>query len=221
MYYCEKCGVHVAGSPPCCPLCQGPLTGEADPDSDVYPDLPFAAAPHQLLVRLLILASVAAGVVCAAVLLCLPQYSVAALSGMAGLASGWLTVGIAVKKRGKPLKAVFWQVCVLSGICLAWDYGTGFRGWSLDFVLPALYTCTMLAMALIARLLHLRSSDYLLYLILNILLGLVPLLLLLRGALRVVYPAVICAAVSTVFLAALILFEGPALRDELLRRLHL
>jgi len=188
---------------------------------DVYPDIPFTGKPHQLLFRLLALATVIAVVVCAAVLLCLPEYRVAALSGMAGLASGWLTVGIAVKKRGKPLKAVFWQVCVLSILVLAWDYGTGRRGWSLDFVLPILYTCTMLAMALIARLLHLRASDYLLYLVMNILLGLVPLLLLLCGVLRVIYPAVICAAVSTIFLAALVLFEGPALKNELLRRLHL
>jgi len=177
--------------------------------------------PHQLLFRLLILGTVTAMVACAAVLFCLPEHGVAALSGIAGLASGWLTVGVAVKKRGKPLKAVFWQVCVLSILVLAWDYGTGYRGWSLDFVLPVLYTCTMFAMALIARILHLRASDYLLYLVLNILLGLIPLVLLLCGVLRVVYPAVISAAVSTIFLAALILFEGHALKGELMRRFHL
>jgi len=181
----------------------------------------LAGKPHQLLLRLLALGTVIAVVGCAAVLLCLPEHRVAALSGIAGLTSGWLTVGIAVKKRAKPLKAVFWQVCVFSILILAWDYGTGWRGWSLNYVLPILYTCTMLAMAVIARLLHLRSSDYLLYLLLNILLGLVPIILMLCGALRVVYPVVICAAVSVVFLAALILFEGPALKDELLRRLHL
>jgi len=156
-----------------------------------------------------------------AVLLCLPEHRVAALSGLAGLASGWLTVGIAVKKRAKPLKAVFWQICVLSILALAWDYGTGWRGWSLDYVLPILYICTLLAMAVIAGVLHLDPSDCLLYLVLNILLGLVPLVLLLTGTLRVVYPAMICAAVSLILLAVLILFEGHALKSELLRRLHL
>ncbi|WP_298029535.1 DUF6320 domain-containing protein [uncultured Dysosmobacter sp.] len=221
MRYCEKCGVHVIGSPPCCPLCQGPLTGEADGNGNVYPDIPFAGRPHQLLFRLLALGTVIAMVLCTAAFLCLPEHRVAALSGIAGLASGWLTVGIAFKKRGRPLKAVFWQVCVLSILVLAWDHGMGWRGWSLNYVLPVLYTCTMLAMAVIARLLHLRPSDYLLYLLLNILLGLIPLVLLLCGLLRTVYPAVICAAVSVIFLAVLILFEGPALKGELLRRLHL
>ena len=219
MYTCEKCGVQVVGAPPCCPLCQGPLTGEPEPD--VYPDIPLTKSPNQFLIRLFALATVIAVVVCIAVLLCFPTHRVAALSCMAGLGSGWLAVGIAVRKRGKPLKAVFWQVCVLSLLALAWDYGTGRRGWSLDFVLPILYTCTIIAMAVIARRLRLGASDYLLYLVLNILLGLVPLILLLCGVLGVAYPAVICAAVSVIFLAALILFEGPALKGELLRRLHL
>jgi len=219
VYYCEKCGVHVLGSAPHCPLCQGPLTGDAS--EEVYPNIPLTEKPHQLLFRLLVLASVAAAVLCVAVLFCWPGAHVAALSVLAGLASGWLTVGIAVKKRGKPLKAVFWQVCVLSLLMLAWDYGTGWRSWSVDFVLPILYTCTMLAMAVIARVLRLGPSDYLLYLVLNILLGLVPLVLLLTGALGVAYPAVVCAAVSVILLAALMLFQGPALRGELLRRLHL
>lgn len=221
MYTCEKCGVRVIGSPPCCPLCQGPLTGEPGPSGDVYPDVIHAAMPHALLFRLLILAVVTAVAVCGAVLFCLPGASVAALSAMAGVASGALTVGIAVKKLGKPLKAVFWQLCLLSLLCVAWDFGTGFRGWSLDYVLPALYTCTMLAVGLVTKLLHMRVSDYMLYLVMNILLGLLPLLLLVCGALRVSYPAVICAAVSVVLLTALILFEGPALREELRRRLHL
>ncbi len=221
MRYCEKCGVRILGSPPCCPLCQGLLTGEADGTGDVYPDIPFSGNLHQLLFRLLALGTVIAGVVCLAVLLCLPEHRVASLSGLAGLASGWLMVRIAVKKRGKPLKSVFWQVCLISVLVLAWDHGTGRRGWSLNYVLPILYTCTMLAMAVIARVLRLRPADCLLYLVLNILLGLIPLALLLCGVLRAVYPAVICAAVSVIFLAVLILFEGPALKGELLRRLHL
>lgn len=221
MYTCEKCGVRVIGSPPCCPLCQGPLTGEPGPGGDVYPDVSHTAMPYALLFRLLVLVVVTAVVVCGAVLFCLPRSNVAALCTMAGVASGALSVGLAVKKLGKPLKAVFWQLCLLSLLCVAWDFGTGFRGWSLDYVLPALYTCTMLAVGLITKLLHMRVSDYMLYLVLNILIGLIPFVLLLCGALRVAYPAVICAAVSVVFLTVLILFEGPALREELRRRLHL
>jgi len=221
MQYCEKCGVHVLGTPRGCPLCQGPLSGEPDPAENVYPDIPLFGRLHAPLLRLLILISVIAAAACAAVLLCAPQYGWAALSVLAGLGSGWLTLWIAVRKRKKPFKAVFWQVCSLSLLAVAWDHGTGFSGWSLDFVLPILYACTMLAMAVTARLLHFQIQDYLVYLMMDILLGMLPLVLLLCGVIRVVYPAAVCVAVSLTLLAVLILFEGPALKGELLRRLHL
>lgn len=221
MRYCEKCGVHVLGTLRSCPLCQGPLGGEPDPAEDVFPPVPLLGRLHAPLLRLLVLLTVTGAAACGAVLLCTPRYGWAALSVLAGLASGWLTVGIAINKRKKPFKAVFWQICSLSLLAVAWDWGTGFSGWSLDFVLPVLYACTMLAMTVIARLLRLQVQDYLVYLMMDILLGLLPLLLLLRGTVRVVYPAAVCVAVSLVLLAVLVLFEGPALRGELRRRLHL
>lgn len=221
MQYCDKCGVHVMGTLQSCPLCQGPLSGKPDPMGDVYPNIPLSGRLYAPLLRLLILASVIAAAICVAVLLIWPRFQWAALAVLAGLSSGWLTVGIAVKKRKKPFQAVFWQICALSLLAVAWDVGTGFLGWSLDFVLPILYACTMLAMTVAARILRLQGQDYLVYLVMDILLGLLPLLLLLCGALRVVYPTAVCVAVSLVLLAVVILFEGPALKGELLRRLHL
>ncbi len=221
MRYCEKCGVRVLGTLRSCPLCQGFLSGEPDPAENVYPDIPLSGKLSAPLLRLLFLAAAAAAAVCGAVVLSVPRYSWLALSILAGLGSGCLSVGIAVLKRKKPFNAVFWQICILSLLAAAWDYGTGFRGWSLDFVLPILYACTMLAMAVTARLLRLQVQDYLVYLVMDILLGLLPLLLLLSGALRVAYPSAVCVAVSLILLAVLVLFEGPALKGELLRRLHL
>lgn len=221
MQFCDKCGVHVIGTLRSCPLCQGPLSGEPDPSEDVYPHIPLSSRLYAPLLRALILASAIAAASCVAALLIWPRFRWAALAVLAGLGSGWLTVGIAVKKRKKPFQAVFWQICALSLLTVAWDLGTGFLGWSLDFVLPILYACTMLAMTVTARILHLQVQDYLVYLVMDILLGLLPLLLLLCGALRVVYPAAVCVAVSLALLAALVLFEGPALKGELLRRLHL
>jgi len=177
--------------------------------------------PYRRLLRILALVSVAAALVCMAVLFWLPGWRAAALSALAGLLSGWLAVGVAVKKRGRPLKTIFWQTCLLSALMLAWDRAGGWRGWSVDFALPILYICTMIAMAAVARVLRLRPSEYLMYLVLDILLGLFPLVLLLLGAVQVICPSAICAAVSVLLLAGLILFEGPALRGELARRSHL
>ena len=58
-------------------------------------------------------------------------------------------------------------------------------------------------------------------LILNILLGLIPLILLLTGAVHTVYPSLVCVVVSVIYLSALILFAGNALKEEWIRRMHL
>lgn len=220
MLYCKKCGVHIAGEARRCPLCQGELSGTPE-EADCFPELPVRTAAFDLLLRLLALGSVAMTAICVAVNFSFPGRGWWSAFVAAGLASAWLTIGIAVWKRRRPLKAVFWLVCALSLLALAWDYGTGGRGWAIDFVLPILYTCTMVAMTAAARLLHLRPQDYLLYLSLSVLFGIIPVILLACGALAVIYPSVICAVVSVISLAALLLFERNAMWDELVRRLHL
>ena len=220
MQYCEKCRAQILGEKQMCPLCQGELTG-APEGEDSFPRAPLRLAPHRLLLRLLALGSVAAVVVCAAVDFSFPRGVRWSVFVAAGLASAWVAVGVAVRKRRRPLKAVLWQMCALSLLALAWDHWTGGWGWSVDFVLPILYMCTMVTMTVIARLMRLLPQDCLLYLVLSVLFGVIPLVLLVCGVPRVIYPSVVCAASSLIFLAALLLFEGGAMRDELARRLHI
>lgn len=220
MYYCKKCGFSVTGSTKKCPFCRGDLTGKADGEN-IFPEIPYTEPKNGLLIRLLALGTAIAVAICVAVNYFLQEYGWWSVYVGAGLLSVWLAVGIAVKKHGNPLKAVLWQACAGSCLIFAWDYWTGFRRWSLDFVLPVLYICSFFLMMVLVRFLHLKPQDYLLYLVWDLLLGLIPLGLLLTGALRVVCPSVICVLVSIAGAAALILFQGTALRSELARRFHL
>lgn len=220
MYYCKKCGFSVTGSRAKCPFCGSGLAGEPDGEN-VFPEIPYKEPKNELLIRLLALGTVIAEAVCIAVNFFLQEYGWWSVYVGAGLLSVWLAAGIAVKKRRNPLKAVLWQVCAGSCLIFAWDYGTGFRGWSLDFVLPVLYICSLFLMMALVRLLRLKAQDYLLYLGWNLLLGLIPLGLLSGGALRVAGPSVICVLVSVVGFAVLILFRGAEVRAELGRRFHL
>lgn len=220
MYYCKKCGFSVTGGTGKCPFCRGDLTGEPDGEN-VFPEIPYKEPKNGLLIRLPALGTVIAAGICIAVNYFRQEYGWWSGYVGAGLLSIWLAAGIAVKKHGNPLKAVLWQVCAGSCVIFAWDYWTGFGGWSLDFVMPILYICSLFLMTMLVRFLHLKPQDYLVYLGWDLLLGLIPLGLLLGGAVQVVYPSVICVLVSTVGSAVLILFRGTALRAELVRRFHL
>lgn len=220
MYYCKKCGFRVTGSRGTCPFCRGDLTGEPDGEN-VFPEIPYKEQKNELLIRLLALGTVIAAAISVAVNYFLQEYGWWSVYVSAGLISIWFAVGIAVRKRRNVLKAVLWQVCAGSCLIFVWDYGTGFRGWSLDFVIPILDSCSFFLMAVLVGFLHLKPQDYLLYLGWDLLLGLLPFGLLLGGVLQVAYPSVICVLISITGLAFLVLFRGTALRAELTRRFHL
>ena len=119
------------------------------------------------------------------------------------------------------MKNIAWQMLLIPTLSILWDWGTGWRGWSIDYVLPCVSGAALITMCLLARLLRLPLSSFASRLLLACLLGLVPAVLLACGALRVVIPSLICSALSIVALCALALFFGPMLRAELHRRLHL
>lgn len=220
MLYCDKCKISLTGAHKQCPLCQADLTGAPETTGTELPAFPLGEGPHYVLLRLIALATVAAAAVCVAVNMSVggDWWSAFVVSGIASL---WLTFGVVVKKKENLTKSILWQAFVISLLALAWDWWTGFHGWSIDYVLPILLTCSLIAMSVTARLMRLRVEDYILYLVLDGLCGLIPLILVLSGAVNVVYPSAVCVAASVIFLAALLLFEGKALRDEMVRRLHL
>ena len=217
MLFCDQCQVHIEGSLHHCPLCQAPLSGQ--PEENAYPVLPSAKSPLRLILRLAALATVAVAAICSAVNFSLPQTGWWSVLVIAALASTWLV--LAIRKRGSPMKAIVWQLALISIVTFLWDICTGFAGWSLDFVLPIFIPCAQLAAIIVVKALCLRPAEYLLSLSICIISGLVPLIPLLCGALSVVYPALVCVSISLVALAALLLFKGAELRDDAARRLHL
>lgn len=218
---CEKCKVTVTGAPERCPLCQGDLTGNPEAERALFPVIPPPVHPHRTLIRFIALGTVALAAACVSINLSFPFGGWWSFFVVAGAASFWLNFAIVIRKLGNIPKTILWQVSLVSALALAWDWATGFRGWSIDYVLPIICSCAMVSMAVIARIMRLRIEDYIIYLVLDGILGVVPLTLILLGVLRVVLPSAVCVAVSIVSLAALLLFEGPALRHEIFRRLHL
>lgn len=104
---------------------------------------------------------------------------------------------------------------------MLWDVFTGWHRWSLNYVVPSLCVFAMAGMAVIARVLHLRVEDFFIYLIIDGLFGVIPILFLLFRWVTVVYPSVVCVACSLLSLAAILSFEGERMRAEWKKRMHL
>ena len=218
MRTCKKCNVKLRGAETVCPLCQHRLLGE--PEEAVYPEIPTIYRQHELFFKCLILSSVAAGVVCAAVNLLVPAGGCWSVFVTLGIICFWVSLTYAVRKKDNIPKNITVQVFLISALSLGWDLITGWQGWSLDFVIPIACGAAMLSLFIIAKVMKLPPEDYIVYFIVDILFGVVPLVFYLSGLIQIAVPSVVCISLSFLSLSALIIFEGKEMLRELVRRFH-
>lgn len=130
----------------------------------------------------------------------------------AGCACAWLVVMVAYFKRRNILKNEMWQLLIISVIAIFWDWFIGWRGWSVDFVLPFGALAVQFSIPVIAKVNRLEREEYLFYLVQAGVAGLIPIVLVWTGIVRLVYPSVVCAGISFLTMAALFIF---CLKDTL------
>ena len=220
MRICEKCLVSVKGNFAKCPLCQYILVGEGQSEN-VFPFIPLMKHKHSFLYKMVQLCSAAAVIAAVIVNLMLPQRGFWSLFVIAGVVCMWISLIIAVRKRHNILKNLAYQVNIISALSILWDVFTGWYGWSVDFVIPIAFASVIAATTILARVLKMQASDYMIYMCLLILYGIIPAVFIGIGLSTVIFPSLICVAASLLSLAALLIFEGRNMMSELRRRLHL
>lgn len=221
MQYCPHCKLSVCGQHSFCPLCQGVLMGNRNPEDEIFPHVKNDTPQYHFLIRILIFASVVSVIICISVNIIFPGNSNWSLFVTFAIICMWICLYSVLRRRRNISKNIIWMVFWLSLLAILWDFFTGWRGWAFDYVIPCICVFAMISMAVIARALELMIDDYLIYIILDALFGIIPLLFLLFGWVRITYPSVLCVAISTLSLVALLLFRDHNFIDELKKRLHL
>lgn len=139
----------------------------------------------------------------------------------AGAASMWIPLAIGFFKRRNLLKNAMWQQFVVSNGCILWDLLTGWRGWSVNYVLPAVCIIIELSMLVISRLQSYTEREYMIYYVMASGYGvLLPFILLLTGVITFRFLAVLCCGFSFLFLMSLIFFKGHAFKEEMKKKFH-
>lgn len=221
MKYCDSCRVKVEGSGTRCPLCHNRLRDLGGQEPPAFPHLPLLNPKQSFLYRLLQFLTIVVAAVSVAVNFALPESGWWSLFILAGLGCGWLCLLVFVRKRHNPLKALSWQVLLGILLCVAWDIGTGWHGWSVDFVIPSLLITAMATTLVLVLALHIPTEDSFIYICFIAVLGLLPVISLFTGLCAIIYPSLVCVVASIVYLAALFTLQGAPFRSELRRRFHL
>ena len=220
MQNCEKCKVFLKGNYSICPLCGGIIQEETKTENE-FPVIPTIYQEFNYFIRLMTLISIAAIVISFAVNLIFMKESRWSLLVAAGIVCMWLSLFLIIRKKSNIPKTILWQVVLLSVFSVLWDVSMGWRGWSIDYVIPSIIVIAIISMAIGAKLLKIGVRDLLIYLLMDGIFGFVPILFIVFGWLNVLFPSVICVASCIISVSALILFEGENMKSELNKRMHI
>lgn len=219
MKYCNNCNVDVVGRRKVCPLCQERLLGDK-PQDEVFPRITFVYKEHTKFFKVMILVSIILASISVAINILIPESGAWSLFVLGGLGSVWASIVTAINKRKNIPKNIVYQVMTISVIAFLWDVLMGWRGWSINYVIPFACVFAMISMAIISKIRKLHIEDYILYIIIDGLFGIVPVIFIILGLLDVLYPSLICIVTSIISLSTIIIFEDKRLIAEIKRRLH-
>ena len=221
MNRCQKCHVVILDDTDRCPLCQHVLQTDGDPRENSYPNAIAVTKRFRFLENLFLFLSIMAETI-----LLVIKYNMDPMfpwNLVVGIVLLYLNTVLRMTLVGKSsllfkiLSLILLAVIMLPVI----DYLTGYRGWSLDYVLP----CGILALDLVLFVLILMNrrgwQSYMMAELMTALLSVVPIILRVIGLIQFPYLVWIAFAASVfLFLGTLILGDRRA-RTELKRRFHI
>ncbi len=222
MKTCPHCHIQV-GSGSYCPLCQSPLPGADEPDTPYFPPAPPPGRRLPLFFKLATFFLLAGVVVCAAIDFLLQEelHLHWSLVVVACVAAALLLLRALMMGSHNAPKLLF-QILVGASL-LVWfcDWFLDWGNVSIDLVIPILCTATLVLNFLFAFINRKFTENGLIYLLLNIGVGVVPYIVLTIRHTRAALPWVICLIVSVITFLGLVIFKGRALWSEFAKRLHM
>lgn len=219
MRWCYKCNVSVNTTSSRCPLCYSQLEGNED--DAIFPYVPTVYIKHKLFIKVLLFISFLSSIICTIV-----NYLISGKIGwawfvIAGIMSFWVTFIIGIKGRHHIIRMMFAEVIGILVGSVIWDYLTGFYAWSITYVLPFLSIAYMSVLLFLGIFLKNIFRDYVVYIYLNFLIGIIPLYFVIKNMVTVEWPSMICVIFSIFALLFFAIFNYRQMRNELERRLHI
>lgn len=221
MQHCTHCKVKLLETREYCPLCGNQLKL----DSDDFTHVSFPSIPSYIKgigkLKLLLFISVVIIILSFTAYAIFPTDVNYPLLITLGIGSLWLDMIFLVKRRFHIPKKIVWQVFILALLSLFWDWNTGWRGWSITYIIPFLYITALLLMYVIAVIMKLNSRDYITYAFMSALFGILPVLFILFDWVKVKYPSILSIAISSIILSAIFILQWNSIKSEFQKRMHI
>lgn len=221
MKYCESCKVDIMGERRFCPLCGQLLTGESNGTKSVFPYIPSIQKQFGLLIKIITMSAIACCVLAVAINMMIPNSGWWSVFVVMGVLCLFISTIFAINKSNNPQKNIIYQATTAIVCCVLWDVFTSWHGWSIDYILPLVAITAMLSLSITAKVLKAKLDDTLLYLLIAAFYGVLPIIFVLTNTTKVIYPSLICTAMSVIYISSLVVFRGKHVNSELKKRFHM
>ena len=220
MNKCKKCNVVILDDTDRCPLCKHVLESDGIPGESRYPDAIATARKFRFVENLVLFISIVAECLLIAINFQVDREVAWSLVIGIILLYGNVVLRMAILGKSGYLAKTVCLVLLAIVMLLGIDYLTGYRRWSLDYVLPGGIIAIDLALFILILINRRNWQSYMMSELLTILLSIVPVVLLQMRIIHFPYLAWGSLGVSVfLFLGTLILGDQRA-RTELKRRFH-
>ena len=223
MHYCENCQTTIKGEWASCPLCTLPLNSANE--SDKRKESSFLNVPlrynrekaKQVFFRV--------SLVVVALYFIITFFYPFQFFGLEyvlfGLLITWATIVIFIRKRNNFAKVIVYFLILISLASIYFDYVNGWRGWSITFVLPILSMASLLSIFIGMQFIDLKVHDYVLYLQLVAIYGIVPLIFLIMGWVGHPLASILSVILSLIMFIGVLINYRSLLINELQKRMHI
>ncbi|MBC7087621.1 MAG: hypothetical protein H5T96_03905 [Tissierellales bacterium] len=220
MKYCEYCKVYIPEDREICPLCGNKLEIISEDNEQIFPKIP-SIFKRNLALKIMGFISVVTIIMSFALYYIFPTRINWPLLVFFGIISVWLDLFFLIRKKTHLPKKIIWQVLIITILSILWDFYTGFRGWSIEFVFPIICILAMLVMYILALVMKLSINDFITYILIDIFFGIIPIIFIVLNLVEIIYPSIISATISIISLSAILIFEGKNILYELKKRMHI
>ena len=146
------------------------------------------------------------------------MYSMIAMAIILAL---WCTFTVGYQKRKNYLKNGIYQISLLMIGAILADVLLGYQGWSIDYVFPGLSLVLLLYNILLISIQRMKSEEYMIYMILSVGIGMIPLPLLLFHCIQEPFLTVLCIGCNILVISFLAIFKKRALLMEIQKNFHI
>lgn len=228
MRKCKNCHVTILDHTMVCPLCHSVLeTDQQELDQKneyvpgMYPNVKDSARRLNFVVKLYTFLAIV--VEAGLIAINYKTYSGlwwSAISGMAILYF-YITLRYSIQKNGGYKRVILTQIIVATLLTIAIDAVAGYRGWSVNYVVPSAILLIDLATVILMLVNMENWQSYILLQLLTVLLSIITLILWRTGIIKRPMVTIIAAAVSAVLFVGTLIFGDRRAKNELKRRFHM